>query len=422
MKELKWLYEQLPDLIEKGIISTETADRLKTHYGALPTNASSTQNLTFIILGILGTVLIGAGIITVFAHNWDSFGRLARTVLSFLPLLIAQGIYLYTYFKKSDSIAWVEASSTFLMLMISVCIALIHQTYHLGFDDINSFLLTCLILSIPLMYLMNASLVTVLYLIGISSWLSSSSNFYHTNYDNLGIYSGLLLVALPHYFINLSFKKTTTRSILLGWGLIFPFAFSVFWAFIGSGIVYLVLIPLFYLIGKCAYQHPSNPIYRPFQTMALWCVFWLAYTLGFEKWDDLVKFPEDILLQIGWIYIPIIASIYLLVRRIQAQQYVNYFTLALPLVIVVGVLSTDTVAAFLSSAYLFLFGLYYLYNGLQDYKIGILNIGMLFICAVVITRFFDADVSLLLKGIVFILLGGGFLFANYWIFKNRKAV
>ncbi len=422
MKELKWLYQQLPELVEKEVISAEIANRLKAHYGELPANSSSTQSLTFIILGILGTVLIGAGIITVFAHNWDSFGRLARTILSFIPLLIAQGIYLYTYFKKSDSIAWVEASSAFLMLMIGTCIALIHQTYHLGFDDINSFLLTCLVLSIPLMYLMNASLVTVLYLIGISSWLSSSNHFIDVDYGNLYIYSGLLAVALPHYFINFSFKETTTRSILLGWGLILPLTFSVFSSFVDGGVVYLVMIPLFYLIGKYVYQHPSNPIYRPFQTMVLWCVFWLAYTLGFETWDNLIKFPEDILIQVFWIYIPVIALFYLLIRRIQAQEYVNYFTLALPLIVVAGVLSNDSIASFLSSAYLFLFGLYYLYNGLQAYKIGILNIGMLFICAVVITRFFDADVSLLLKGLVFIALGGGFLFANYWIFKNRKAV
>lgn len=414
MKELKWLYEQLPILIDKEIITEEVAQKLQTHYG--PVKANSSQNITFIILGILGSVLVGAGIIAVFAYNWDSLGRTARTVVGFLPLLIAQGIYVYTFLKKSDSIAWVESSSAFLMLMVATCIALINQTYHLGFDDLNTFQLTCMVLSIPLMYLMNSSLVTALYLAGITTWAADV-------HDEPLIYTLLFLAALPHYFINFSLKKTTTRSILLGWAMVVTLGFTTIFLFNGRGMSALIILPLVYLIGKYVYHHPTNPIFRPFQTAAIWCFFWVVYFMGFEFWNNIISIPDNIILQIFWFYIPLAAMLYLIVRRIQEGLYVNYFIVSLPLIvffIAVADDSSKSLASFLANAYLFLFGLYYLYNGLKSYKIGTLNVGMIFICSVIITRFFDADVSLLFKGIIFILLGIGFLFTNYWMYKQKK--
>ena len=115
--------------------------------------------------------------------------------------------------------------------------------------------------------------------------------------------------------------------------------------------------------------------------------------------------------------------LYLVVRRIQEGLYVNYFIVSLPLMVFFIAAADDSsksLASFLASAYLFLFGIYYLYNGLKAHKIGILNVGMIFICTVIITRFFDSQVSLLFKGIIFILLGIGFLFTNYWMYKQKK--
>jgi hypothetical protein len=32
-KHVGWLYEQLPDLVGRGVLTSETAERLRQHYG-----------------------------------------------------------------------------------------------------------------------------------------------------------------------------------------------------------------------------------------------------------------------------------------------------------------------------------------------------------------------------------------------------
>lgn len=93
-KEIRWLYDELPELISKGIISEETSDQLKEHYGPIEPQT----NLS----------------------------------IGFFPLIVAQIIYGYAFFKKRDVIAWAESSVSFLMLMLLCTLALISQIYNLG--------------------------------------------------------------------------------------------------------------------------------------------------------------------------------------------------------------------------------------------------------------------------------------------------
>src|SRR5580692_8335732 len=114
-KEINWLYEELPKLVQQGVLSEEVAENLRKHYGV--PDKSRSRNLIFIISGILGSVLIGLGIILLFAYNWDEFSRTTRTIITFLPLIAAELIFGYAYFRKRDSIAWMEGTAGFLFLM-----------------------------------------------------------------------------------------------------------------------------------------------------------------------------------------------------------------------------------------------------------------------------------------------------------------
>ena len=84
-KHTQWLKKELPVLEKEGVVSSETAGRLKTYYAE---HTASGINWAIAAFAILGTLLIGAGIILVFAHNWDELSRPVRAVLSLCPLLI----------------------------------------------------------------------------------------------------------------------------------------------------------------------------------------------------------------------------------------------------------------------------------------------------------------------------------------------
>ena len=65
-------------------------------------------------------------------------------------------------------------------------------------------------------------------------------------------------------------------------------------------------------------------------------------------------------------------------------------------------------------------GIYYILQGTGKLRLKYLNFGMLFIMYIIILRFFDIDLSLLLRGLIFISLGIIFIAGNVLIIKKKK--
>ena len=76
-------------------------------------------------------------------------------------------------------------------------------------------------------------------------------------------------------------------------------------------------------------------------------------------------------------------------------------------------------AVILINIFVFTIGLYTIWNGSNLDNLGILNYGLLIITALVVCRFFDTDLSFVMRGILFILVGLGFFTANYVTIKRR---
>ena len=111
----KSLLKELPGLVTAGVITQETAERIILHYQQEKQTAPN--NLT-IILGILGAVLAGSGVLLIVAHNWDDLSVTVKTVLAFLPLLLAQLACAYTLSQRKSDATWRECSSLFLFFGI----------------------------------------------------------------------------------------------------------------------------------------------------------------------------------------------------------------------------------------------------------------------------------------------------------------
>ena len=60
------------------------------------------------------------------------------------------------------------------------------------------------------------------------------------------------------------------------------------------------------------------------------------------------------------------------------------------------------------------------WRGAEGGNIFILNYGLLILAALIICRFFDTDMSFVVRGILFLVVGTSFFGANYWVLKRRK--
>jgi hypothetical protein len=60
-------------------------------------------------------------------------------------------------------------------------------------------------------------------------------------------------------------------------------------------------------------------------------------------------------------------------------------------------------------------------KGVKTDRLEILNYGLLILSAQIICRFFDTEMTFLLRGLLFIIVGAGFFFANYRMLNRRKS-
>ena len=153
-RQVRWLYDELPELTAIGVVDGETAAKIRRHYGELSQVPGSKIALT--VFTILGSLLVGVGIILLLAHNWENLSRAVRVVLSFLPLLAAQAIAFHVRRKPAPFRGALEGAGLFLSLAIAASIALVGQTYHI-YGDLGNFLLTWGLLILPLIYLFRST-------------------------------------------------------------------------------------------------------------------------------------------------------------------------------------------------------------------------------------------------------------------------
>ena len=166
-RAVRWLRAELPALVSSGTISAENAQAIERYYEA---SARGSHKVGFVLLAVIGSILVAAGIVLLIAHNWDDFSRPIRSVIAFLPLLAAQALSAFVLMRRDESQAWRESAAIFNVAAVGTAISLVSQTYQIH-GSLANFILVWMLLSIPLVYLMRTTLGAVTYLIGAAVWL-----------------------------------------------------------------------------------------------------------------------------------------------------------------------------------------------------------------------------------------------------------
>jgi hypothetical protein len=86
-KHIKWLFNEIDLWIGKGIITADQGAVLKGRYPA-PGESLAWGRIIFFSIG---AVLIGLGVILLFAYNWQRLHKFAKLAVIFAALIIAHG-------------------------------------------------------------------------------------------------------------------------------------------------------------------------------------------------------------------------------------------------------------------------------------------------------------------------------------------
>ncbi|MCC5931874.1 MAG: DUF2157 domain-containing protein [Cyclobacteriaceae bacterium] len=426
----KNVLKALPELLSQGVIDEATAKKIEAYY--LDTTTTGSQKI-LLIFAILGALLVGMGIILIIAHNWDSLSTAARLVLSFTPLFLTQLLLIYFWIKKSSSQPLTESVSILNFFAVPVCLSLISQIYHMA-SGLDAFLLTWLFLTWPLIFFPGSKMVRLLFII-VATWYGCELRYFTFEGDIPMWFLPLIAIPFLHFiFQNENKAQDYLTAWLLGISITImagAFIKSYHWLLFP---LYILLFSIFYLSGQLYSGNRKklfwqNPWLSFGQLGFAICCFLLAYDFYWNSkpsaFPDLTTFvssPEVVQL-IFFIFL-LSVGIHLLIRY-KGWKYIFpelsgslimiilifiFFTLPIPF-------KTGVIAA---NIILFTSGVFYLVMGIKEKDFARTNFGLICICAITIARFFDQDISFIIRGLVFILMGAGFFTANYFIVKKQK--
>lgn len=417
------LLEVLPELVKEGLIDGDQAERIRLRYSTPGEHSSGRLTLLF---SILGGLLIGLGIILVVAHNWDSFGRVVRTIFAFLPMGIGQALVLYVLLRKREQRAWKEGTSIFLMLAVGACMALVSQIYHIP-GELDGFLLAWCLLTVPLVYVPGALTAFLGYLVMIT-WYAITVRMEHWRDHMLPWqYLPLLALALPFYIRQWRQRGATVGTFWAGLLLAGSIAIAgqLFWrrdhleiavAIAGLACAYC-LVPWFHkgrMVRTGAFPFLGG-------AAMLGVLLFLSYH---DAWRELWRPERHIGIDVWAISLMVVIGsvTYALALRHRRPGEGTWLPETLGVVLLAYGLGNISIplATLVVNGWLLALGLHAVINGLRNDSLPRMNLGLAILSLTIVLRFFDLDINDALKGAVFMAMGAGFLVMNVRMLNQRK--
>ena len=434
---IRWLLAELPELVASGTLTAEHAEALRQHYAAeVPTES---RRIGFVLSAILGSLLVGAGIILLVARNWDFLSRPVRCALALTPLVLSQALAIFVLLRRDGSAPWRETAAILNVTAIGTAIALVSQTYQIQ-GDFARFILVWMLLALPVVYLFRTSVGLAIYFVGATVWVLSSKGdaFLGGSPNDLWAWV-LLLLGVPASVARWRENRNGYGTLLTMTALAVATACSLgqtdeigaqsFWRCSFAGFWTVV-----YLIGAVPFKDWRATRPHPFVAAGWIGILSLAIFLSFQdrwrtqRWQNAVdlipRHYPDILaagIQIAWVLAALLFAAYALWRD---RSRVNLAPAAFAPVAIVawGVAKrtgNELVPSLVLNFFILILGLFTLLRGIRAGRVYEANLGMLIIAVLAIARFFDSDFEFVVRGIAFIVIGLGFLVTNLVVLKRK---
>ena len=413
---IKWILSELPRLTEKGIIQSESAALLEEYYRSRLAAFPAPQKVFALVSGIIGIVMVTAGVILFLNYNWDMFPKIVRIGLAAIPLMLG-AVTAYFTIARNKTQVWREGSAILTSAGAATLIAVLSQIYHTG-GELYEFMFLVSLLSLPLIYIFNSIGLATLYIFfsffvidnSVPWWnafllaLVFPYLFYHLWKESsfcqwcrlvtiitgislffgssVEFYGAFTIIVICNIFIEngMDLMKSEISSFKNSW-LIPPFAMQIIMLAIGSSAEQLF---------RCHWRD---------DIVALWTfgivngLLFLGYMILFFR--KRINFEK-----IAGLVLIILTAIPMLCDNAECREWIK--------------------VAF--NIYMAVYGIALIRKGIKSSSLLFFNVGAVTIGVLIACRFFDSDIGLLARSIGFMLLGIGFLIGNWFFVKfNREA-
>lgn len=432
-KEPAWLLDELPKLIEKGVVDAAAAARLRAHYAQDAAEAGSRLGWGMILLATGGAALVGLGIILIFAHNWQNWTPEMRVGLSLLPLLAGQGASAWAL--RSGGRVWSEAAGLFTAIAIGASIALIAQTYQMG-GDLPRFLLTWLLLAVPLVYVLDSSAVAAACWLLALGWSAAGAHWWWGRSFGdmpdplrLPLFLALFALPLPHLVRHIRLDRAGARvAWMLRTALI---TLAIGFVYVGHRdhmdalfVIYAGMAAAAVLAGQRYFAGVHGAWGNPLRSIGRFGVFVMALLMTHDDALRNLDWPRSSIMLLPLLLAAGAAWLAWQEFRAGDRLLAPVLGVLTPLAFVLPLLADKAMAPAVILAHVYALALAgaLIRTGLSRSQLGLANQGAALIAALILLRFFDSDLSYIVRGVGFIVTGAGFVIATLWLRRHVRSV
>lgn len=421
------ILNELNELLSQHVITEDEADRIREYYRKKP---QPENNRLVIIFGELGSLLVGMGLVLIIAHNWDNLPKFIKLAVALFPLLLGQGICGYLLWKKSASAAWREGASVFVVCAIATAISIVSQVYHIE-GNFGNFLFVWMLLTLPVIYVMQSSAVSLLFWIGIT-WYACEDGYFHYDRGMVYKYWVLALAAVPFYWQRCKSAIQSNATNLHHWVIAGSLVITLgTFADHAEELLmpaYIFLFGIFVLIGQLPVFSGKNLFANAYLVAGSLGSIVLLLMLSFDwYWDEIQRkdFTE-------WMGSPeLFVCVFLILAGAGLYTFLlkrshvtgllskSYIIPVFLVLFIVGIYNPHT-AQVLVNLFVLILAVYTIREGAHADHLGRMNYGLMILTLLIICRFFDTDLTFVVRGLLFVLVGLGFFAMNYWMIRKRK--
>ena len=314
------------------------------------------------IAGGFGALMIGLGVIALFAANWDQFGRHARAAISLAPVVICGLAALVASVKGWKSMALWEPLGILWCIATAAGTCLVAQTYQVG-GSVPGLILFVALLMLPVVWISRSVMAMALWPILAIVWTFAQREIQSGSFA-LGFEGfGLMALSLPAYVAFL--RREPGKAALVTGQLVTGLVYSL-----GAAILLVCAWPL-------GWNHANAPV------LVFWgCSAAVALTAAVFK------------LPVWPLIATLVASGAAMVTGVERDSSLYVVSLALAL----GTLA----------------------YGVRKLRLSYANIGAALLLWLILAKFFASHLDFTVKGLVLILSGAAITVLNVAFIRLRK--
>jgi uncharacterized membrane protein len=423
-KTTSWLYEETKRWTQNGIINNSQAEAIKGLYPLQKTD----RPWGLLVFSGIGAVIIGLGIILLFAYNWDKMTKFSKLAVVFVALIVSHSIGMRLFLRSERFKGLGEAISVLGTMLFGAGIWLVASIYHIEEHYPNAFFvwaLGALLLALAMPSVLQGILAAVL----LAIWTGAeASEFHQPMFWAIPLLLSIFVLAYQKA------SKVLLAVVMLSLWATIGFVSG---SYLKDELILLILLS----VSACymAAGHISSWYGRFRESKGVYNSLGFAgfviflYILSFKEMVEHVyktvpKMPSSHLFYfllpaalalVGWVWV--------LWKMYETGEFKKrYELLLIPLVLVFGYVHLLTGLG-LSFVAVVVFNIVFLTQsvlmmgrGCKDCEMAPTVVGSLMLIALTIGRYVDLFEDLFTRGVIFIVVGAILFAEGIFYIRSRK--